>query len=252
MFEINNKRYLSLISITVFIFSYFLFVEFVLPVNEILPKPSLIFESMISLFKDYGILQSLALTSSVVYISLFVGYLLIHLSGALILKLNDNSGLKAVFSFLKLFKFFPFFAGIILFVFYYNTSINGEFIFSFLFVIITLLLNFNSFDKDYLIKYKTFISNNKISDNKFYEVKYKLVQPVLFNLFNKLHLTLWAAVIMYEFIALTGGLGTKYYLLLSNHDFSGFVALAILISFLIWIGNFISVVIKNKIIFWEH
>ncbi|MFH0733705.1 MAG: hypothetical protein V1773_03915 [bacterium] len=252
MFEINKKKYLSLISITVFICSYLLFVELVLPVSEIIPKPSLIFESMISLFKDYGIVQSLALTSSVVYINLFLGYLLIHLFGALILKLNDNIGFIAVFSFLKLFKYFPFFAGIILFVFFYNTSINGEFIFSFLFVIVSLLNNFSCYDKDYVNKYKNFINNNKISSNKFYKVKYKLVQPGLYNLFNKLHLTLWAAVIMYEFIALTGGLGTKYYLLLSNHDFSGFVSLAILIGFLIWIGNSISVVIKNKIIFWEQ
>ncbi len=252
MFELNKKRYLSLISITVFIFLYCTIVEFILPVNEIIPKPSLIIESIISLFKDYGILQSIALTSSVVYISLVLCYFLLHFTSHFIIKIADNKQINSIFSFLKLFKYFPFIVGIVLFVFYYNTSIYGEFLFAFLFVIFNLFAKFANINDNFVNEYKIFIENNKLSQNKLINMKSKLIQPGLYSSFKKLHLTLWAVVIVYEFIALTGGLGTKYNILLSNHDFSGFIALAILISILIWFGNYLFTLIKNKLIFWEH
>lgn len=65
--SIDNKFKSKIVLTVTLIFIYILLFQFILPVNKVLPKPSLLIESFIIIWSDYNLLTSLAVTSTVIY-----------------------------------------------------------------------------------------------------------------------------------------------------------------------------------------
>ncbi len=73
-----------------YLFLWIIFFEFILPVNKILPKPSIVLESFPALWNYYNLPANYLATISSIYISLFLAYLLVKFLSPH-LKEKDNS-----------------------------------------------------------------------------------------------------------------------------------------------------------------
>ncbi len=240
----------QLIVFLTFVFVYVLLFEFILPVNKILPKPSLLLESYSSLWTDYNLFGAFAITTSVIYLSIIVGYLFAaSISGMLIKSFYNTPG---IFNGLKIFRYFPAFFYAILFAYWFEGSIIAEFIFTFLAVVFILGLNiFNqlgSVKPEYIESAKSL----GIYESKIYsEVIWKSIQPEIFESLFRLHYYIWVLVLLFEFVGGSDGFGLIYRSLLTFQDLAALFSLAILISLLIWLGKFLIRFFQKKLIYWE-
>lgn len=243
----DNKNLVKIF--LVFIFLYVLLFEFALPLNKILPKPSMLWESIPALFSDYNLLYALAVTTSAIYGSLILGYLIIHLIAPLLIKIL--SGVDGVYLIPRLFRYFTplFFA--LLFIFWFEDSFIAEIIFGLLTTL--FILGGKLYKEIPAVKeeYILFAKSLKIDDGKiFSSVAWKSCQPKIFSELKSLHLYLWAIILVYEFAA-TVGVGGVYKFASEYHDLSAIVALGILVSIIIWLVNMVIGFLERKIIYWE-
>jgi ABC-type nitrate/sulfonate/bicarbonate transport system permease component len=224
--------------------------EFVLPVNEVLPKPSLLLESFSSLWVDYNLFEEILITTSVIYSGLLVGYLLVLLLKKQIISLFHS--LPNAFDGLKIFKFFPAFFYALIFAFWFNVELWAEFLFAFIAVAFYLVTEIKNrlphVKKEYI---ESAASLNKSQDEIYSKVMWKNIQPEVFNSMFRLNYYLWVIVLIYEFISNFAGIGKVYNSLLQFHDLSGLFALAIIISVVILISNIALKFIEKKTIFWK-
>ncbi len=246
--EISIKQSLSVLA--AFLFVYIILFEFVLPVNKILPKPSMLWESFGSLWNDYDLLYASGITTSVIYSALILGYLFVYSFGGTLIKIFYE--IPGIFSGFRIFKYFTLFFFALIFSFWFPESILAEFIFAFLITIIFLGMELYNGSIDTRKEYVTSAASLGLAPEKIYkDVIRKYAQPYLFSSLLKLHYLLWTVILIYEFLSQTEGFGTIYRLLLYYRDFAGIFALGIVISLLIWIGKEIIVFFKNKIIIWK-
>lgn len=232
------------------LFIYVMLFEFILPVNKVLPKPSLLLESLISSWSDYSLLSALTITTTIVYLSLLIGYLLmIFIAKYFLTYFITYKDLANTF---KLFRFItPFFAAVI-FVFWFNNSIIAEFIFSF--IVVAGLLKFGIFNELQNIKEEYYLvaKNLGLKDKVIYnKVINKLIEPSLFGLVDKIHYYLWTIILVYEFIGGNNGLGKVYFKALTFNDFYALFSITIIISLLIYLGHLLIKFIHEKYYFWE-
>ena len=247
-----NKRYDSkniLVVFLTFVFVYIVLFEFILPVNKILPKPSLLFDSYISLWEDYNLLFASGITTTVVYLAILAGYIVVIIISKFMVKLFIET--PGFFFAPRIFRYFPPFFFALLFIYWFGDSFVAELIFGFLFVVFILGLRFYKEVDNTRREYIDFARGLKIGKNTIYSsVIWKSCQPALFKEIKYLHVSLWTVIIIYEFIA-ASGLGGIYSLALNYNDFAAIFALGIMISLLILIGNFVFKFLKEKIIYWE-
>lgn len=245
----KNFKHQIAVFLTV-VFVYILLFEFILPVNKILPKPSLLLESYSSLWFDYNLFEAFALTTSVIYLSILLGYLIISLfSGLLIRSFYDTPG---IFNGLKIFRYFPAFFYAVVFAYWFEGSIIAEFVF--IFIAVVFLLGLNIFDqlKNVKSEYVDAAKSLGISESKIHsEVIWKSIQPEIFDSLFRLHYYVWVLVLLFEFIGGSEGFGVIYRSLLTFQDLAALFALAILISLLIWLGKFLISFFQKKLIYWE-
>jgi len=247
-FKLNSKSLFSIIA--VFVFVYVLIFEFTLPHVEFFPKPSLLYASFISLWKSYYLSNALFLTTSIIYISLIAGYILIYFSATLLLKLfNDFQGLINI---VNLVKYFPTFFFAIIFIYWFNISITAEFIFAILIVISNLKLTVYTasikINKDYIYSAMSLgLTENEVMR----DVVWKNIQPEIFNSIRKIHNYLWVILLIYEFIGKANGIGSVYYSALLFKDLGALIALALFVCVLIWLGNVLIKYVTDKLIYWE-
>ncbi len=247
--EKGNFKHQILVFLSV-IFVYVLLFEFILPVNKVLPKPTLLLESYSSLWTDYNLFSAFAVTTSVIYLSLLLGYLFIILiSGPLIKSFIETPGL---YNGLKIFRYFPAFFFAVLFAFWFDGSIISEFLFSFIAVVfflgLNIIENIKSVKEEYLDSAKSLnIPNSKI----YSEIIWKSIQPDVFNSIFKLHVYIWVLVLVFEFIGGRDGFGLIYRTVFAYNDLAALFALAVLISILIWFGKVLIRLFQNRLIYWE-
>ncbi len=248
--SVYTFEYPLLISAIVFLAVYIILFEFVLLENEILPKPSLLIESFPALISDYNLLGEIAVTTTVVYMSILLAYITIAFIAPFIINISLNY--DGLFNGLRIFRYFPAFFYAILFAFWFPLSIAAEFFFAFIAGLFFLgLVIFQNIDKTNP-EYINTALNLGVPEKQIYkDVVWKCVQPELFHSMKRLHYYLWVLVLIYEYIGSNFGLGFLYSLLLEFHDFAALFAVAITISLLIWFGNVLLKYFENKLIFWE-
>jgi NitT/TauT family transport system permease protein len=237
--------------IFVLLFIYVILFEFILPLNMVLPKPSLVFESFSYIWADYNFLEAIAITSTSVYLSLFVAYIAVSALSGLIIQLAIEY--PYAIEKLKVFRYFPAFFFAIIFSYWFENSILAEFLFAFLssFILISIQLVIKV--KKHNKVYVDVASNLSIKKNKIYSnVIFKNIQPYLFSELIRIHYYMWVLVMVYEFINAIGGFGGVYKTALIYRDFSGLFSIAILISILILFGSYMIKIIHEKLLYWEE
>lgn len=248
MKNINKKNLLILLIVLAV---YYVLFEFILPINKVLPKPSLLIESFSSLWSDYNLLSAFAVSASAVYTSIIIGYLIVNFtSGFWISTFKKNENLFLPF---RLFRYFPAFFYAVIFAFWFPESIIAEYFFALIasvfFLAVTIKTELTKVKKEYLDSAKSLgVSESNINS----KVIWKLIQPDVFESLTRLHYYLWVLILVFEYIGKISGFGGIYDSLLSYNDFAALFALAIFISLIIFAGNSFINFFKNKIIYWKQ
>ncbi len=229
---------------------YIVLFEFVLTPVRFLPKPSILFDSFLSLLKTYNLASLLFSTTSIIYFSLLVGSLLVTFLVKYLLKIiYDYPG---VLNLSTPFKYFTTFFFAIMFNLWFGDSFIAEFIFAILFVfsfvMSSLITESRKVKEEYVLAAKS-LGLNK--DEIYNRVIWKELQPRIFGRLLKLHVNLWMIVLIYEFIGQTEEVGAIYFSAYRYNDIGAIIALGILISLLVILGNVLIKFLNNKIFFWE-
>jgi len=245
---VKPSRQLSLVAALIFI--YIILFEFVLVPIRFIPKPSILFESFISLWDTYNLAVLLFSTTSIIYAALLLGSLLIAFSAKYLLKIiYEYPGLMN----LNIpFKYFSIFFFALLFNLWFSESLTAEFVFAIIVTLSFLLSVLNRESQNPKEEYVLTAKSLGLSSNEIYgKVIWKDIQPSIFSGLTKLHVSLWMIILIYEFVGQNEGVGSLYFAAYSYNDIAAVMALGILISLLILIGNLIIKYLYQKIFFWE-
>lgn len=230
MFLSNSKISKYFIKIFLPIIIYIILFEFIIPVNKFFPKASLVYESFFSIFIDYDIITGIAISSTSVYLGIIFSYIFVKLSFTKFIKFDVPS--------LKSFNYFiPALIVVILWVFWFGSSILAEFLFIILWAIIRLYNKALSSNYSTIVDKINFIRLNNLGIDKINELKSEQLLNILFKDRNLFHFQIWSIAFVYEFIAKTGGLGSNIFQLFANYDLIGIFAITIISSLLIFIGD---------------
>lgn len=243
----------SLKPVYYFIFSYFLLwiilFEFLLPVNNILPKPSVVIESFSSLWSEYNLLLNYLSTISVIYISLAASYLTLKLFSSYLLK---NSFISHFANSLEWFS--EFVPGIIiglLLIFWFPESEFIEFIFAFAAAFASLMIKLQNESENVKEEYILAAISLGLKENIISGLKWKNIQPKLFEHLLNLHFYLWLIILPFEFIKGGFGLGVVFRLALDYKDLSALFSAFIITGITVFAGNIFIKLLRNKFIFWK-
>ena len=244
----NQKIIIPFISALLFV--YVLLFEFILPANKFLPKPTIIFESIHSLYLDYNFTTNYLFTFSAIYFVTFVSFILIRILGSIGFKtIQSFPGLTVLFNIGK--YFIPLFL-VILFELWFGNSPFGEYLFI-LIIMMGLLKSrlFNSFllvKEEYLLSARSLGVSEKLIINK---VIWKLLEPKLFDEVVNNHIALWGIVLIYELICKTDGIGNIIYKALEYNDLSVIIVILLFLVATFLIMDYLLIRIKKKYFFWE-
>ncbi len=244
----KKNKYQSFLIYFSILAAYIVLGEFTSLIN-FLPKPTILLDSFSSLWTDYNLLAEISISTTAVYLGLFIGIIFIEIASSFIISLfNEKRNVMQLFNFIK---YFPAFFFAILFSFWFSDSIIAEIIFAIIAVIAILLSSIqsalNSTNKNYV---DTSLSYN-ISKGKLAHIIWKDAQPKVYSNLKRVHYYLWALIMIFEFIGTFNGVGSVYYFAHNYNDYAAFFSLAILIAILIWIGDSLIILLKNKLINWE-
>lgn len=224
--------------------------EFILPVNNILPKPTIVLLSLFDLLKEYEFLRNYLLTVSIIYLSLLIAYYSVRLLFPFIIRENFFSDL--ILSFDRFFKYLP---GIVLAMILIIWVPNSEYtaiIFAYLITFNSLIhvseASNKSLDNSYYDMLKTFDIKESTIANK---VLWKAIQPNLIEHIKNLNIYLWASVIIFELINQRAGIGKVLRQILYYNDLSALIMCFIIIGLSIFVSTLTINFIKRKFFFWE-
>lgn len=248
--KFNRSYFRRLQFVLTLLFVYIVLFEFILPVNKVLPRPSLLWESLLAVWPVYNLLFEISISTFIIYGAIISGYLLLYILRIPILKLLSifSGGLEL----LKVFKFFPAFFYAIIFAYWFPESIIAEFIF----ILIAVLFYLFAAVKEYLPNLKEnyilVAKNLETEDNKLYsEILWKQLQPEIFSSLRKMHYFAWILVLIFEYISNYAGIGHIYNVALSYNDFAGLFSIAIYAAILILIGDSLIKFSKIRFIYWD-
>ena len=224
--------------------------EVILPVNDIFPKPSIVFQSLFDLFKNYQLGWNYLSTVSAIYFPMILAYYLVRVLFPIILQKTFITDII-----LSVEWFSRYIPGIILamiLIYWFPKYEFTKFIFAF-------LISFTSFmfkskhlaenrGSEYSLALQSFgIKINSISR----KVIWKALQPDLMAHIIRQNIYLWASVILFEYINLGYGLGTLLRKILQFKDLSALVMIFLIIGVSIFISTQLFKLIKNKFYFWK-
>jgi ABC-type nitrate/sulfonate/bicarbonate transport system permease component len=224
--------------------------EFVLPVNNILPKPSIVLASFPALFSDYQLLPNYISTIAVIYISLIAAYYSVKMFSFLPVKEN-----RYVTDFIASLEWFSeYLPGIILgllLIFWFPASEYIEFIFAFFIAFFSMMIRIQKTDfripEEYITASKSLALSDSLIKRK---VSWKFYQADLLKHLTVIHFNLWLILIAFEYIKGGYGIGNIFHSALIFGDISAFFSAAIITGLTIYIGSTAIKYIKNRLIFW--
>jgi ABC-type nitrate/sulfonate/bicarbonate transport system permease component len=249
MIKENNSIKNNLVVFAWLLFIYIVLFEFILPINKVIPKPTILFESLVHVWRDYNLAFAFTTTATIVYLSLITCWVQIYIGVARYLKYMEH--LENSFTSLRFLKYFTPIFFIILINFWFPNDLFGEFLFAFVMAVFLttkkLFEESRKVNEEYILVSK----NLGLSQNDIYkDVYWKSSLPALANYFKHVHFYTWGLVLTFEFISNSHGLGSIYRAITAYNDFTGLFVLGIMISLLIWFGDFLIGLIIKRTIHW--
>jgi ABC-type nitrate/sulfonate/bicarbonate transport system permease component len=245
----SDRKYIYFLS--GFFVLWIILFEFILPPNQILPRPSIAVISIISLFKDYQFLVNLISSISAIYFSLIVAGLFLLIFRRFLIN-NKNLFGYLTFSLEWISGIIPgILMGLFLIIWFPDSEFT-KYIFIF-FTSFTFLIN--KLENELKKMNSEFIDaaaslgggKNFISD----KVCWKVVEPALAESLKELHLYLWSMLIVFELIKGGPGLGTVLKTAIMYKDLAGLFSSIIIICLIIFVGATVIKYFKNKFFFWS-
>ncbi|MCX6167900.1 MAG: hypothetical protein NTX65_01050 [Ignavibacteriales bacterium] len=249
MIKENNTIKNNLIVSAWLMFIYIVLFEFILPINKIIPKPTLLFESFVHIWRDYNLVFAFTTTTTIIYLALISCW--VHLYMGYTRYLKSYIKIKNSFSSLSFFRYLTIFFIALLFNFWFPSNLFGEFFFTF--IIAAFLISKKLFEESKNVneEYILVARNLGLTSYDIYEdVYWKATLPTLSKYMQRIHYYLWGVVLTYEFIGNSYGLGTIYRTVSAYNDFTGLFVLGIMISLLIWFGDYLIGLITKRLIHW--
>lgn len=249
----SNKKTVILNQVKFFaalLFVYIIIFQFVLPVNKFLPKPSLFAESFLYIWKDYQLLIAIGYTTSLIYSSLILSYLIIFMfRGTLIKFLSD---FQHVLNTLRLFRYVSLFMMLILFSYWFPASIFAEYIFAVLLIVLVFASSMLKCLHEVRSEYITVAKNLGMSQRNIYkEIYWKELQPKLFDGMNHLHFYLWTVVLVYEFVGDAHGLGEVIRNALAFNDYTALLYFVLITTLVMWLFASLLNLVNKKLNHWD-
>ncbi len=238
-----------------FLFTYLvlwiLLFEFLLPVNQILPKPSIVIESFQDLWTDYNLPANYLSTISVIYISITLAFFSVKILSPYLIEKNNFISL-----FINSLEWFSeFLPGIIiglLLVFWFPESEFIEFVFAFATAFTSIMIKFQNESENVNEEYVLSAQSLGLSENKLSRlIIWKNVQPRLTEHLFNLHFYLWSMLIIFEFIKGGLGLGVIFKQALDYKDLSAIFSVFLITGLTIFLGTLVLRYIRNKFVFWS-
>jgi len=244
------RKPLVYILLSVFILWILLF-EFVLPQNNILPRPGIVLISIPALFEDYHFVTNFIITISSIYFPGILAFLFIYSIRKYIFK--DSGFLKYFIQFVsQIAGFIPSLLAVILVVYWFRNSFLIEYCFSFLISVLWWMIALYSAGKtrneDYFAAFKSLGANMSFLDKY---ILWHEIKPVIFRKLFRFHLNLWLLILIFEFFENMYGFGTILKRTVEYNDLSALVLMSIIIPFIIFLGYSLIKYLENKYIFWE-
>jgi len=232
-----------------FLLWIFLF-ELILPVNDVFPKPSIVFQSIFDLFKNYDFGRNYLSTLSAIYFPLIAAYYLVRLLFPIFFH-------KTFFAdiILSVEWFSRYIPGIILamiLIIWFPQSEVTKFVFAFLISFTSIMIKSKYLGETHGSQYSLSLRSFGIGESSLLrKVVWKAIQPELMTYVIKQNIYLWASVILFEYINLGFGLGTIFRKILQFKDLSALLMMFIIIGASIFISTQVFKFIKNKFYFWK-
>jgi ABC-type nitrate/sulfonate/bicarbonate transport system permease component len=234
------------------IFVYILLFEFILPVNRILPKPSLVIESLPFVFGDYNLFISVCYTMSIIYSAMLLSYLSLYFqSPKIFFFMSDLEGTIIKFRFLKN---IPVLLPVVLLSLWFNS--NPVFVEILLVLFISqiladrnLLKSFRNIPASYILVARNLgLGQNDIVKKIFR----KYSEPELIREYSGIHRYLWGICLLFEFVVNNRGIGSVLKAVLSYNDTTAFCLIALITIILIAAGDGILKLIRRKFFLWAE
>ena len=239
----------------IFILFYFILwiilFEFILPVNNILPKPSIVILSFGDLWKDYNLPLAFLNTVSSVYLSILIAYLAVHFFSHFFVErkgiINDFIHSLHWFS-----EFLPGILIGLLLIYWFPGSVYIEFIFAFGTAFLSLVIFFQKSIENFKLEYIDAARSLGITEDRIKrKIIWKALQPEIFNHIKVLHLYIWSLIIAFEFIKGNTGLGNIFRLALMYKDLSALFSVFIIVGVTIFFGRWTIKYLHKKFAFWS-
>lgn len=245
----NHSIKNNLIVFAWFLFVYVILFEFILPLNKVIPKPTLLFESFLHIWRDYNLLFAFTSTATIIYLALVTSWVQIYIGVSRYLKYYVY--IENILYSIRYLKYFTIFFLIVLFNFWFSNSLVAEFFFSFMIAVFLTAKKLFEEAKKVNEEYILVARNLGLVPYDIYEnVYWKASLPALSKYFKSVHYYLWGVVLIYEFISNSYGLGSIYRIAITYNDFTALFVLAIMISLLIWFGDSLIGLINKRTIHW--
>ncbi len=249
MIKENSSAKNSFVLFITLLFVYIVLFEFILPVNKILPRPSLLAESFLHIWRDYNLIYAFTISTTVIYLMLMLGFFFVYIRIAWLMKVFVE--LEATILSFRLFRYLPAFFFAVIFNLWFDDKLLGEFIFALLLVLFLMSKKLFEESKNVKEEYLLVARNLNLTPGDIYEdVFWKSSLPILSEYVKQIHYYLWVLVLVYEFIGNSYGIGSIYRIALAYNDFTALFTLALMIALLIWFGNYLIGAIQNKLIHW--
>ena len=225
--------------------------EFLLPVNNILPKPSVVLLSFDALWKDYKLGINILATISSIYISLIAAYFIVKYLAPIIIKKNHIFA-EFLFSLHWFSIYVPWIIFGLFLIFWFPASSIIELIFLFITSIFSLLIKLKEESAivrgEYIDSAKSLGAKEKTISR---EIIWNSAQPQLLKHTVQLHFNLWSLAIIFEFIKNGYGLGKIFRTALNYNDLSALFSVSIITGVFVYLGTLAVKYYRNKFCRWS-
>lgn len=244
----ERKHYYFIICLLIL---WIILFEFILPPNQILPRPSITLLSFINLFRDYQFIINILSTVSALYFSAIAAGIVIWIFRKYIL--TD----KSIFKFLgislgRINRLVPVILIGLFLIIWFPVSEYSKYAFMFL-ISFSFLFNKAAIELK-KVNIETIQSMNSLGADEifiFEKISWKAIEPALAASLTELHYYLWSLLIVFEYINGGTGLGKLLRTAIQFKDLADLFVYGITLWILILFGMSIINYFKNKIFFWS-
>ena len=245
----SDRKYIYFLS--GFFLSWIILFEFILPPNQVLPRPSIVVSSILLLFSDNQFLINMLSSISAIYFSLFIACLSLWIFRRNIINNKNLFGFLA-FSLQWVSGIIPGILIGVFLIFWFPDSELTKYIFIF-FASVTFLINkleneLKKVSSEFIDAAVSLGAGKNFISGK---ICWKIMEPAIAGSLNELHIYMWSLLIMFELIKGGSGIGGLLKTAILYKDLSGLFSYVIITTLIIFVGTTLIKYFKNKFIFWS-